>query len=63
VDTRATDKHRRILEGLLPAIGGRANLVPDAHLAALASNTGLCSAPPIGFHRFPGLRWEDPLAS
>ena len=59
-----TDKHRRILEGLLPAIGGRANLVPDAHLAALALEHGLvlCSTD-RDFTRFPGLRWEDPLAS
>ena len=38
-------------------------LVPDAHLAALAIEHGLvlCSADG-DFARFPGLRWENPLA-
>jgi len=37
--------------------------VPDAHLAALAIEHGLilCSAD-ADFARFPGLRWENPLA-
>jgi len=39
------------------------NLVPDAHLAALAIEHGLtlCSADG-DFARFPGVRWENPLA-
>jgi len=40
-----------------------ANLVPDAHLAALAleHDLTLCSSDQ-DFARFPGLRWENPLA-
>jgi len=57
-----TARHSEILAGLLPAVGNRANLVPDAHLAALAMEYGLtlCSTD-ADFARFPGLRWENPL--
>lgn len=53
--------HARIL-GELMALAGRSNLVPDAHLAALAIEHGLtlCSTD-ADFARFPGLRWENPL--
>ncbi len=58
-----TERHREILGPLLGAIGGRANLVPDAHLAALALEHGLILCSSDGdFARFPGLRWENPLA-
>jgi len=41
----------------------RANLVPDAHLAALAIEHGLVLASTDGdFARFPGLRFENPLS-
>jgi uncharacterized protein len=58
-----TARHPEILAGLLPAVGNRANLVPDAHLAALAMEYGLtlCSTD-ADFARFPGLLWENPLA-
>lgn len=58
-----TARHGEILATLLPAVGNRANLVPDAHLAALALEYGLtlCSTD-ADFARFPGLRWENPLA-
>ena len=58
-----TERHADILEQLLPATAGRANLVPDAHLAALAIEHGLslCSADG-DFARFPGLRWQNPVA-
>jgi toxin-antitoxin system PIN domain toxin len=58
-----TARHREVLAGLLPAVGNRANLVADAHLAALAMEYGLtlCSTD-ADFARFPGLRWENPLA-
>ena len=57
-----TDKHRQILESLLAATGGRANLVPDAHLAALALEHGLILCSTDGdFSRFQSLRWENPL--
>ena len=57
-----TDRHRDILTPLLSAAAGRPNLVPDAHLAALAIEHGLtlCSADG-DFARFPGLRWQNPL--
>jgi toxin-antitoxin system PIN domain toxin len=57
-----TERHAVILDELLSIAGVRANLVPDAHLAALAISHGLilCSAD-AGFARFPGLRWTNPL--
>ena len=56
--------HRKVLGALLPNLGGGHKLIPDAHLAALAIEHGLtlCSADG-DFARFPGLRWENPLAS
>jgi predicted nucleic acid-binding protein len=41
----------------------RSNLIPDAQLAALAIENGfvLCSSD-RDFAKFPGLRWENPLA-
>jgi hypothetical protein len=39
-------------------------LVPDVHLAALALQHGLVLQSTGGdFARFPGLRWENPLAA
>jgi predicted nucleic acid-binding protein len=40
----------------------RAELIPDAHLAALAMEYGLvlCSSD-ADFDRFPGLVWRNPL--
>ena len=41
---------------------GRANLVPDAHLAALAIEHGLVLCSTDGdFARFDGLVWHNPL--
>lgn len=58
-----TDRHREVLGGLLTGAAVRANLVPDAHLAALAVEHGLVLASTDGdFARFPGLRFENPLA-
>jgi predicted nucleic acid-binding protein len=38
------------------------DLVPDAHLAALAIEHGLTVASTDGdFGRFPGVRWTNPL--
>jgi toxin-antitoxin system PIN domain toxin len=58
-----TENHRAVLGDLLSVTRAHANLVPDAHLAALALEHGLvlCSADG-DFARFPGLRWENPLA-
>lgn len=58
-----TERHREILAALLDAAAHRPNLVPDAHLAALAIEHGLTLYSTDGdFARFPGLRWHDPLA-
>lgn len=58
-----TDRHRETLGALLHAAVSRANLVPDAHLAALAIEHGLTLCSTDGdFARFPDLRWENPLA-
>ena len=58
-----TDAHAEILGGLLDEIGGRSDLVPDAHLAALAMEHGLvlCSTD-ADFARFRELRWQNPLS-
>jgi toxin-antitoxin system PIN domain toxin len=61
---QATERHRDVLGALLLSQGGlHANLVPDAHLAALAIEHGLllCSAD-ADFARFPDLRWLNPLS-
>jgi uncharacterized protein len=57
-----TDRHADVLGPLLAAGGVTGNLVPDAHLAALAIEHGLelCSTD-RDFARFPGLRWSNPL--
>jgi len=58
-----TERHREVIGRLLSAASVRANLVPDAHLAALAIEHGLVLASTDGdFARFPGLRSENPLA-
>lgn len=56
-----THRHAAILGELMPSVT-RAELVPDAHLAALAIQYGLvlCSTD-ADFERFPGLAWENPL--
>ena len=57
-----TDRHRAVLGNLLRGHSLRANLVPDAHLAALAIEHGLTLCSVDGdFARFTGLRWENPL--
>jgi len=57
-----TERHRALLGPLLARAAGRADLVADAHLAALAIEHGLTLCSTDGdFARFPGLRWENPL--
>jgi len=59
---RPGERHVEILASLLADPGVRANLVPDAHLAALAIEHGLLLHSTDGdFARFPGLRWSNPL--
>ena len=57
------ERHVEILEGLLVDLNITANLVPDAHLAALAIEHGLilCSADG-DFGRFPDLKWQNPIS-
>jgi uncharacterized protein len=57
-----TIRHRELLARLLTLPGVLGNLVPDAHLAALAIEHGLTLCSTDGdFARFPGLRWINPL--
>ncbi len=57
------ERHWSILSTLLRGSKAVGNLVPDAHLAALAIEHGatLCSSD-RDFRRFEGLSWENPLA-
>lgn len=46
----------------LDAAGGGANLVPDAHIAALALERQVTvHSNDSDFSRFPGLQWHNPL--
>jgi toxin-antitoxin system PIN domain toxin len=56
------ERHWRILSELLPAAQAKANLVMDAHLAALAIENGatLCTTD-RDFTRFHGLKLRYPL--
>ena len=57
-----TERHHEVLAPLMANAEGRANLVPDAHLAALAIEHGLVLCSTDGdFARFDGLEWQDPL--
>lgn len=59
---QATERHPEVLAPFLAAPGVQANLVQDAHLAALAVEHGLILCSTDGdFARFSGLRWENPL--
>ena len=57
-----TDRHSGILEGPMRD-AGKADLIPDAHLAALAMEYGLVlQTTDRDFTRFQSLRWENPLS-
>jgi len=58
----ATAGHWEILRGLMQEAAATANLVPDAHLAALAIGHG-CTlySSDRDFGRFPSLKWMNPL--
>ena len=59
-----TERHATVLGGLQALPGLQGNLVPDAHLAALAIEHGLTLCSTDGdFARFPGLSWRNPLAA
>ena len=57
-----TEQHWDILRQMLHDGNATANLVSDAHLAALAveHNCRLCSTD-AGFARFPKLNWHNPV--
>jgi uncharacterized protein len=58
-----TEHHAEILGGLLVDSNIKTNLVPDAHLAALAIEHGLTLCSTDGdFARFSGLKWENPIS-
>jgi len=59
-----TSRHAEVLGKLLAIEGVRGDLVPDAHLAAIAIEHGLTlMSNDSDFARFSGLRWENPLSS
>lgn len=58
-----TERHAELLGKFLTSPGVHGNLVPDAHLAALAVEHGLTLCSTDGdFARFQGLRWLNPIA-
>jgi toxin-antitoxin system PIN domain toxin len=59
-----TENHWSVLQKMLREGQAVANLVPDAHLAALSIEHGCrLFSTDSDFSRFPGLRWKNPLAS
>lgn len=58
-----TERHADVLAGLVDRYRISGNMVPDAHLAALAIEHGLevCSAD-TDFARFTEIRWRNPIA-
>jgi len=58
-----SERHAAVLGNLVKRYQLRANLIPDAQLAALAIEHGLevCSAD-TDFARFTEIRWRNPLA-
>jgi toxin-antitoxin system PIN domain toxin len=64
VPVAAGPRHWGIVRQVLLDADARGNLVPDAHLAALAIEHGATVATrDRGFARFAAVRWLDPLAS
>lgn len=55
-------EHLDLFQRNLDAAGAGADLVPDAHIAALAMEHGAeVHSNDTDFARFPGLRWRNPL--
>ena len=58
-----TPRHRAILQTLITGAPMTHKLVSDAHLAAIAIGHGLVlTSADTDFAKFPGLRFENPLA-
>lgn len=54
--------HVHVMERLLRSAGSGGDLIPDAHLAALAiENGGTVYSQDADFARFDGVRWVNPL--
>ncbi len=62
VPVSAGPRHWTIFSDLCRVVNARGNLVTDAHLAALAIESG-CEwiSTDSDFAKFPGLRWRHPL--
>lgn len=60
---RPTGRHWKVLQQMLTGGQATANLVTDAHLAALAVEHG-CElvSTDRDFSRFPGLKWRHPFS-
>jgi len=59
-----SERYREILGDLIAQVSPTGNLIPDTQLAALAIDHGCGVASTDGdFGRFPGLRWENPIAA
>ena len=54
----ATAFHREVMSSLVPQVGTRPNLIPDA--LAIENGLTLCSTD-RDFARFSELKWENPL--
>lgn len=56
------ERHWQIFSRLCRSVDAKGNTVPDAYLAALATESGSeWLSADRGFARFPGLRWRHPL--
>ena len=56
------DQHWPIFQKMLRGGNATANLVSDAHLAALAvEHNAVMQSTDADFARFPGLKWKNPL--
>lgn len=55
-------RHAQVVGSLVTTLGLTGNLIPDAHLAALALEHGVAVASAdTDFARFPGIDWLNPL--
>jgi toxin-antitoxin system PIN domain toxin len=60
---RPTDQHWAVFQAMLKSGQALANLVTDAHLAALAIEHGCqLASTDADFARFPDLKWINPLS-
>jgi len=59
-----TENHWKIFQQMLRASNATANLVSDAHLAALAvEHNCILQSNDTDFARFRGLKWRNPIAA